>query len=207
MTGRRVHIVDDDAAVLDALATRLAFAGIDVSAWNDPERFLGSADLAVADALLLDVRMPTMGGLDVLAEVAGRAPSLAVVMITGHGDVALAVRAMKAGAFDFIEKPFPDRQLMAAVDAAVAATRHRRATPAAAVRRAVRALTRRETEVLRMILDGKPNKLIAFELGCSQRTVEIHRARIMKKMAASSLAELVRNAVLAGIVPPAAAAQ
>lgn len=198
MTARAL-VVDDNLAVLDSIAGRLAIAGIDVTTYNDGRRFLGEADFASADCLLLDVRMPGIDGIDILRDVKPRAPALPVIIMTGHGDIQLAVTAMKAGAYDFIEKPFSDAQLLSSVTSAIENASQQRVARVAAMaaRRDVKLLTPREREVMKLIVEGKPNKIIAHELGCGQRTIEIHRARVMHKMNVSSLAELVRRAMLA----------
>jgi two-component system, LuxR family, response regulator FixJ len=203
MTGH-VFVVDDDLAVLDALSARLRLEGIGTVCWHRPDRFLAEARLAAADCLLLDVRMPGADGIAVLADVQARRPALPVIMMTGHGDVELAVQAMKAGAADFIEKPFSDDRVLEAVAAAVtiASERRSREREMATAQAVLAKLSSREQEVLARMLKGRPSKAIAAEIGCSPRTVEVHRAHIMKKTCAASVAELVTLAIAAGFREP-----
>jgi len=200
----RIFIVDDDEAIRDSLLLLLQSAGFgNVVAYESAHDFLAQAAPAAGECLLLDVRMPDMDGLELQQELNRRGIRLPVIIMTGHGDVPIAVRAMKAGATDFIEKPFSDDLLLDCVrrarqhaaetrseDAAVEETRHR-----------LQSLTPRERQVLDGIVTGRPNKLIAFDLGISPRTVEIHRARVMEKMQARSLSALVRMALAAGVSP------
>jgi two-component system, LuxR family, response regulator FixJ len=198
---RIIHIVDDDPALRDSLAAVLASAGYACRAYASAAEFL-SGDVQAAHACaLVDVRMPQMDGLALLQEMAARGIELPVIVMTGFADVPLAVRAMKAGAVDFIEKPSPPKELLASVERAFA---HARPHPAddrerqAALQRFER-LTQRERDVLELLVVGDPNKIVAHKLGISPRTVEIHRGRLMEKAQAGSLAELVRMALAAGI--------
>lgn len=195
-----VSLIDDDPPVLDSLAVLLEADGFRVAPFQSARDFL-AAELAPApDCIVSDVRMPDMDGLEflqVLKQAGSRAP---VILMTGHGDVPVAVRAMKLGAVDFIEKPFEPDRLISAIRAVLAGDAARDHSQAELQGR-VEALTQREREVLEQLVIGRSNKAIARELGISPRTVEIHRARVMEKMAAGSVAELVRSAMALGIDP------
>jgi two-component system response regulator FixJ len=199
-----VFIVDDDEAVRESLAALLEANGFVATSFPSALHFLAHADRAAAGCLLSDVRMPDMDGLELQEKVAADYPNLAVVIVTGHADVPLAVRAMKAGAIDFIEKPFAEDVLVAAVRQAIQHAAHAKPQGveiAAAAASRLTLLSPREREVLEGLVAGLPNKTIAYDLGISARTVEIHRARVMEKMQARSLSALVRLALAAGIVP------
>ncbi len=202
--GARIFIVDDDEAVRDSLELLLRSSGFDaIVAYASARDFLAKAAPMPGECLLLDVRMPDMDGLELQEELNRRGVKLPVIIMTGHGDVPIAVRAMKAGAMDFIEKPFSDELLVDCVRRArrQAEEAQREGAEADDVRRRLQILTPREREVLQGMIAGQPNKLIAHALGISPRTVEIHRARVMDKMAARSLSALVRMALAAGIEP------
>ncbi|MGQ0741085.1 MAG: response regulator FixJ [Alphaproteobacteria bacterium] len=201
-----VFVVDDDAAVRDSVCALLESAGFQVEAFSGPKEFLASVAPTRAGCLIADVRMPEMDGLELQQELVNRAAQLAVIIITGHGDVPLAVRAMKAGAIDFIEKPFDDEVLLASVRRALGEGLRARQDTALAhlARLRIAELTPRERQVLELLVAGKQNKVIAHELDISPRTIEIHRANLMAKMQVRSLSELVRLAIAAGISPPAA---
>ncbi|QQS12812.1 MAG: response regulator [Rhodospirillales bacterium] len=201
MTGDRiVHVVDDDLAVRQSLAFLLSTAGIAVRVHESARSFLGAPDIANAGCVITDIRMPEMDGIELQRELNARPQKVPVIVITGHGDVALAVQAMKAGAVDFIEKPFDDDALIGAVLAALDRRAREAERDAAAAEAAARlgALSERERQVLDGLLAGQPNKVIAHELGISPRTVEIHRANLMTKMRAASLSDLVRLALMGG---------
>ena len=203
-----VHVVDDDDAMRRSLALLLRSAGYAAEAHASGEALLAALDRpdAAAEArpacAVVDVLMPGgMDGIALQAELARRGAALPVVVVTGHADVPLAVRAMRTGAVDFVEKPYPKGRILAAVAEALdaaAATRDRGVAAAAAAAR-VAALTPRERTVLRALVSGQPNKVIAHELGISPRTVEAHRAAVMEKLDVRSLAEAVRLAMAAGL--------
>ncbi len=192
-----VYVVDDDEAVRDSLAVLLESEGFAVHSCASAEALRQAAPLGRRGCILLDVRMPGEDGLSLLAWLGGQPNGLPVIMITGHGDVAMAVRAMKQGAIDFIEKPFEPEDLLSAVRVAM----RRTGASGASLSAALPQLTPREREVLEQLVRGRSNKLIGRELGISPRTVEIHRARLMEKMRAESLPQLVRLALAAGIDP------
>jgi len=192
-----VHVVDDDPAVRDSLGFLLDSAGIGVRTYGSAAEFLAAAPTIHTGCVLTDVRMPDIDGLALqrrLCELGNRLP---VIVMTGHGDVPIAVEALKTGAADFLEKPFDDEHLLRAVREALKASEatHEKICAAEAVRTRLASLTPREREVLDRLVDGLPNKTIAYDLGTSPRTVEVHRARVMDKMAARSLPELVRMVV------------
>ncbi len=189
-----VYIVDDDEAVRGALRFLIRSVGLAAQAYASAQDFLTAYHRNDPGCLLLDVRMPGMSGLDLQQELNRRGATIPVVFITGHGDVPMAVEAMQHGAFDFLQKPFRDQDLLDRVQRAMARDAESRARLAARaeIRARLSTLTPRETEVLVLITRGKANKVVGAELGVSQRTVEIHRAHVMEKMRASSLAELVR---------------
>ena len=195
-----VFIVDDDDAVRDSLQVLLESAGLTVEAFASPTAFLGSSAPERPGCLLVDVRMPEMDGIELQEALTAANRRLPVIVMTGHADVPLAVRAMKAGAVDFIEKPFDDEVIIETVRRALEL--RPAANPEIAQRLAL--LTPREREVLEGLVAGRANKVIAFDLDISPRTVEIHRARVMEKMQARSLSQLVRMALEAGISPPPA---
>lgn len=194
-----VFVVDDDQAMRTSLQWLIESTGMSVKTYESADAFLASYYPGRAGCLLLDVRMPGMSGLELQAHMAREGLRLPVILITGHGDVAMAVRAMKAGALDFIEKPFHDEDLLRSIRNALdydQKTRASRSTQAEIAMRLAE-LTPREHEVMAMVTEGKSNKEIASALGVSAKTVEAHRARVMEKMRAESLAELVRMALLA----------
>lgn len=199
---QQILIVDDDADVRDSLCALLQSAGFAVRDFASARALLDEENLTGA-CLIADIRMPDIDGLTMQEELTKRGSVLPVIIVTGHGDVPLAVRAMKAGAVDFIEKPYDDEDLLASVRRAIDTARLVPRLPEveAASIELIEGLTPRERDVLEHVIAGRPNKLIAFELGISPRTVEIHRAHLMEKMKAGSLPELVRVAFAAGVVP------
>ena len=193
-----VFIVDDDEALRDSLRWLLESAGLKVETHDSANSFLQSYYPGQSGCLLLDVRMPGMTGLELQEQLESRDVRLPVVIMTGHGDVAMAVRALKAGAMDFIEKPFDDELLLTSIQRALVLDteqRKNRATQAEVLARLAH-LTRREHQVMELVTIGKANKQIASELNVSAKTVEAHRAHVMEKMQAKSLAELVRMSML-----------
>jgi two-component system response regulator FixJ len=200
---RYVYIVDDDEAVRHSLSVLLEAIGHRVQTFGLAKDFLEAAPTLPKGCLIVDIRMPEMDGLELQRALHERAPQFPMIVITGHGDVPLAVRAMKAGALDFIEKPFAAPTILASVEAAL--SRIEAAEPRDPAAQAALAkldlLSPREREVLEGLLAGLPNKTIAYHLAISPRTVEIHRARLMDKMAARSLSELIRLALAAGLQP------
>jgi FixJ family two-component response regulator len=197
----QIFIVDDDDPQRDSLVWLLESHGYTVRAFSCAGDFLDAADAGHAGCLLLDVRMPGMSGLELFEELARRHSSLPVIFITGHGDVAMAVAALKKGAADFIEKPFSPEEMLKIVDHCLTREseerEHRRAQANTAQRLA--RLTKRENEVLDLIIAGKLNKQIADVLDISIKTVEVHRARMMEKMGVTTLASLIRRVVSAGL--------
>jgi len=189
-----VFIVDDDASVRDALSLLLSLRGYATAMFACAEDFLGAMSPQWRGCVLADIRMSGMSGLDLQIALARRAPALPVVIITAHGDVATARQAFKADAVDFLEKPFDDEQLLQAVQSALARLRHgeRSAPDADAIQAGLAALSSREREVLKLIVQGLHNRRIAEQLGISPRTVEVHKARVMTKLGARNLAELIR---------------
>jgi len=189
-----VFIVDDDEAVRSSLRLLLKSVGLVPSAVASAREFLDKYDPAQPGCLVLDVRMPQMSGLELQEQLNLKGAVLPVIFITGHGDVPMAVEAMQAGAFDFLQKPFRDQDLIDRIQRALDKDRTNRAAlnERTFIRERLQSLTPREREVLAMVTSGKANKIMAADLGVSQRTVEIHRARVMEKMNAASLAQLVR---------------
>jgi len=189
-----VFVVDDDAAVRSALKLLLHTVGLKASCHETAAGFLEQFDPRVAGCAVLDVRMPGMSGLELQQELNLRGAVLPVIFITGHGDVPMAVEALQHGAFDFLQKPFRDQELIDRIQRALEKDREVRAALARKeeIRARFDSLTPREREVLELMTRGRPNKLMAADLSLSQRTVEIHRARVMEKMQAPSLAQLVR---------------
>lgn len=195
-----VHVVDDDEAVRRSLAMLLASFGLITETYDSAEAVLSRLPGLRPGCLVIDIRMPGMDGLALQAELAQRGCGLPVVVVTGHADVGLAVRAMKTGAVDFIEKPYSEDDVLRAVTSALARMADARQSSASidAAQARIAGLTPRERDVLSRLVDGRPNKVIAHELGISPRTVEIHRANLMEKLGCRSLAEAVRIAITAG---------
>lgn len=200
---RMVHVVDDEEAMRKSLSFVLKTSGYAVTAWSDGVAFLREARHAEAGCVLLDVRMPEMDGLEVQRVMSERGLAMPIVVLTGHGDISTAVAAMKAGAIDFLEKPFEKAALLDAVGAAFrrleGTDNERERAAAAGVRLAC--LTPREQDVLRGLARGLPNKTIAYDLDISPRTVEVHRANMMSKLGVRSLSDALRIAFAAGVGP------
>ena len=198
-----IFVVDDDEAMRSSLRWLIESTGMQVQTFDSADAFLTGYSPDWAGCLLLDVRMPGMSGLELQAYLAREDYRLPVIIITGHGDVAMAVKAMQAGAMDFIEKPFHDEDLLGSVQRAMEVDRQDRAQRAqhAGILARLESLTPREHEVMGLVTDGHSNKEIAAALGVSGKTVEAHRARVMDKMQATSLAELVRMAIQVGHLP------
>jgi two-component system, LuxR family, response regulator FixJ len=197
-----VHIVDDDDALRESLAFLLGTARINVATHASASAFMEAIPGAKLSCVITDVRMPGMSGIDLLKRLREMKIEVPVIVITGHGDVPLAVEAMKVGAIDFLEKPFDDEVLLASVKTAIerqGGEIKRNAERAEIVSR-LAALSNRERDVLGGLVAGRANKQIAFDLGISPRTVEIYRANLMNKMQAGSLSDLVRMALIVGIV-------
>lgn len=194
-----IFILDDDDAVRDSLGMLMESAGYKAETFASCREFLARPPFPPRACLLLDVHMPEMSGLQLQDEMARRGLKLPVIVMTGQADVPVAVRAMKAGAHDFIEKPFSDEIILGAIRNALTPASKAAGDPVVAKR--IAALTPREHDVMLQMVAGNPNKITAYNLGISSRTVEIHRARVMEKMAARSLSELVRMALAAGIDP------
>lgn len=197
----RVFVVDDDAGVRQMISRMVRSVGLHAETFASVQEFLGLYDRRQTGCLVLDVRMPGLSGLDLQERLAALEIPLPIIFITGHGDIAMGVRAMKHGAFDFIEKPFQDQVLLDAIHAALARAAEMHATARARneARQRVATLTPREREVLVLVVDGLANKQIAARLGTAEQTIKMHRSRLIKKMDADSLPALVRLAQLAGL--------
>lgn len=201
-----IYVIDDDEAVRESLEFLLKTAGIVVRGFDSAKAFLNILPEVNSGCVITDVRMPEITGIELLRRLQKTNPDLPVIVITGHGDISLAVEAMKIGAVDFLEKPFDDDQLIAAVRAALSrdADVAKRKAELGDINDKLNALSKREREVLDGLVAGNANKTIAFDLGISPRTVEIYRANLMTKMAANSLSDLVRMAMTADILGEAA---
>src|SRR5580700_1922746 len=201
-----VHVIDDDEAVRQSLAFLLRANEIEVQTYESGTAFLGAAPRLKSGCVITDVRMPEISGIELLRRLKELKIFLPVIVITGDGDVPLAVEAMKFGAADFLEKPFDDEVLLVAVRSALDRqdSDSKRQAERAAIDDRLASLSNREREVLEGLVAGRANKQIAFDLGISPRTVEIYRANLMTKMQAASLSELVRMALVAGLLNPAA---
>ncbi len=193
-----IHLIDDDEDVRRAVGFLLGTAGLAVRVYESASAFMEVYDKAQPGCIVSDVRMPGMDGLELLRRLRERGSAMPVIIMTGHADVPLAVGAMKQGAVDFIEKPFADEVLLGAISAALSGGKASDPAGMTEIRARLESLSAREKEVLDGLLAGKPNKTIAYDLGLSPRTVEVHRANVMTKMGASSLSELVRMAIRAG---------
>src|SRR3981189_299052 len=206
MAERTVYVGDDDAAVLRSLERLLSSANFEPVTFERPDLFLTAAKTFKTGCVLLDIRLPGMSGLDVQTQLRKIRNDLAVIVMTAQGDVQTAVRAMKAGATDFLEKPYSDHALLQAIESAFGKESHSDLDIVDAVQR-VATLSPREREVLDGRLAGRPNKLIAFDLGISVRTVEVHRARMMERLGMRQLADVIRLGVIARLQPPLSAAE
>ena len=201
-TGSKVYLVDDDRDVREAIEFLLEAEGVPVEAFENPGQILEALDARARGCLLLDVRMPGMDGLELHQALKKRGVAMPALFISGHGDIPMAVRAVNAGALDFIEKPFDDEVLLERISSAFEQDARRMASEreAAAVRRRLERLTPREHDVLRGIVAGKLNKQIAVDLDISVRTVELHRKRVLEKLEAANAADLVRKVLSSGSV-------
>ncbi|HXG79631.1 MAG TPA: response regulator FixJ, partial [Methyloceanibacter sp.] len=192
-----VHIVDDDEAVRRSLAFLLSSAGHAVRLYDSATAFLGALSGVKAGCLITDIRMPEMSGIELLHALKTKACALPAIVITGHGDVPLAVEAMKAGAVDFIEKPFDEEAILRAVETALQRSGEKGSGEVSSIAARLASLSERERQVLEGLIAGHSNKTIAHDLGISPRTVEVYRANLMAKMEAKSLSELIRMAIVA----------
>ena len=201
-TERTIHVVDDDAAVRHSLEQLLESMGFATVSYTTPGNFLLAAPHLLGGCVLLDVKMPGISGLEVQARLRTIGFVQPIIVITGQGDIQTAVLAMKAGAFDFLEKPYEDEVLLAAIEAALAASPDDHIHQAVDSAQRIARLSPREREVLDALVAGASNKVIAFGLGLSVRTVEVHRARMMERLGTRQLSEAIRLAVLATLAPP-----
>lgn len=198
---QKVYVIDDDEAVLDSLDVFLCAAGLAVATYADPQHFLADYHQAMRGCLVLDIRLPAISGLDLQQELVAIGSTLPIIFITGHGDVPTAVQAMKAGAFEFVEKPFSHQLMLEHISRAfeLDSQKHQSIGRQQQIQERIATLTPRETEVLDYVVNGKATKVIAIELSLSQRTVEIYRANIMQKMQSRSVAQLVKMLSESGI--------
>jgi FixJ family two-component response regulator len=196
-----VFVVDDDASMRDALKSLIRSVGLKVEAFGSPREFLQGKPPDAPSCLVLDVRLPGESGLDLQRELAEANVHIPIIFITGHGDIPMSVRAMKAGAVEFLPKPFRDQDLLDAIRVALERDRDRRQHQAetAALQGRFESLTPREREVLPLVVSGLLNKQVAAELGTTEATVKVHRSQLMRKMGADSLPDLVRMAEKIGI--------
>jgi two-component system response regulator FixJ len=199
-----VHVIDDDQAARDSLAFLLKTAKLAVKSYESASAFLDVAAGIKSGCIITDIRMPEIDGIELLRRLKKLKINIPIIVITGHGDVPLAVEAMKIGAIDFLEKPFDDEVMLASIRSALDRQEqdNRRQAERAEIESRLAALSNRERDVLEGLVAGRANKQIAFDLGISPRTVEIYRANLMTKMQASSLSNLVRMALVAGILGP-----
>jgi len=197
-----VHVIDDDEAVRESLSFLLGTAGITAQTHDSAIAFLNAADAPATGCIITDVRMPDMTGIELLGRLKASKIGIPVIVITGHGDVPLAVEAMKAGAVDFLEKPFDDELMLTAVRTALGRPQEdrRREQDRLEIQKKLETLSERERQVLEGLVNGLPNKTIAYDHSISPRTVEVYRANVMTKMQAKSLSDLVRMALIGGIL-------
>lgn len=196
-----VYVVDDNAAMRSALRSLIRSVGLQVEVFGLPGEFLEARRPEVASCLILDVRLPGASGLDFQRELTRSGVSIPIIFISAHADIPMSVQAMKAGAVEFLTKPFRDQAILDAIHVALEQdrARHRRDTEVAGLQQRFESLTRREGEVLPLVISGLPNKQIAAQIGISEAAVKVHRSQVMRKMGAGSLAELVRIAGKLGI--------
>ena len=201
-----VHVIDDDEAVREVLSFQLGSAGIDVRTYDSAVGFLKAALPVETGCIITDVRMPDLSGIDLLRRLRELKVTAPVIVITAHGDIPLAVEAMRMGAVDFLEKPFEDEVLLASVRSALDREDRDRKRQAerSEIQRRLAVLSKRERDVLEGLVAGRANKQIAYDLGISARTIENYRANLMIKMQAASLSDLVRMALIAGMLDPSA---
>lgn len=201
-----MFVVDDDSTLARALCRLVRAAGLDAEAFSSAQAFLDAPPPDRAACLVLDVRMPGLSGPQLQETLRRAGREIPIVFITGHADVATSVRAMKSGAFDFLEKPFQDEVLLDTIERALARDRSARAERAEreAIRERIASLTRRERQVLSLVVSGRLNKQIGGELGAAEKTIKVHRGRMMRKMGAASLVDLVRMAERVDLEPPSA---
>ena len=199
-----VHVIDDDEAVREVLAFELGSAGMEVRTYDSAAAFLKIVPTVQAGCIITDVRMPDLSGIDLLRRLRELQVTAPVIVITAHGDIPLAVEAMRIGAVDFLEKPFADEVLLASVRSALdrGDRDRKRQTERSSIQSRLAGLSNRERDVLDGLVAGRANKQIAYELGISARTIENYRANLMMKMQATSLSDLVRMALIAGILDP-----
>ena len=195
-----VYIVDDDDGMRRALSVLMTTVGYQPAAFAGPREFIAKHDPSQPSCLVLDVRMPEMSGLEVQQHLNRNGSMLPIILVSGHGDIPMAVQAMKDGAFDFLQKPFRDQELLDRINGALKLDAENRASTdrLADLKQRSDSLTPREREVMASVVDGKANKVIAIDLGLSERTVEIHRANVMEKMGARSVAHLVKMHLMLG---------
>jgi len=198
-----VFVIDDDASMREAISRLLHTIGLTVRTFGSAREFLGTRLPDIPACVILDVRLPDLSGLDLQREMVERGIHVPVIFITGHGDIPMSVQAMKAGAVEFLTKPFRDQELLDAVRSGIHRDREGRKerTELAALREGLSHLTRRERQVMALVVAGLLNKQIALRLGTSEKTIKIHRSQVMRKMRADSLAELVRMSQKLGIEP------
>ncbi len=205
MTEKTVYVVDDDQAVRDSLGMLLNSMGVEYRLFDSGQAFLDAFEDNWRGCIVLDIRMPGMSGLELHARLLARASKIPVIFVTGHGDIPMAVKALHDGAFDFIQKPYRDQKLLDRINQALAwdTQHHSQEEKKRDLKQRFAELTPREREVMDCVVRGLANKVIAMDLELSQRTVEIHRARVMEKMAARSLAELVKMSIMIQGIEPA----